>query len=335
MSHPSVPSAGGASASAGRIELHTHLEGSLTPERLIALAGKYGQSGLAAECLDETGTRFVFDGFLGFLNLYKRITRLLQTPGDHHALALDLGQQLAADDVIYAEVSVSYGVLLKRARDPRPIQAALAEAAAEVRDTRGVQMRWIPDATRQWGRDEAWRAWEAAASCGRDLGVVGFGLGGDESAGPAGDFADLFAEVKAEGLGVTIHAGEVPTMGPAAADSVRQAVETCGADRIGHGVAAAGDPSVMALLAARGVFVEACPGSNLMTGALADLGEHPLPHFLAAGIPCGINTDDRTLFGVTLEGEIAACTAAFDLTDDDLAGMTKAARQAAFDQSSF
>ena len=114
MTQSSISTAGGASASAGRIELHTHLEGSLTPARLIDLAGKHGHPGLPAECLDESGTTFVFDGFLGFLNLYKRITRLLQTPADHHALALDLGDQLAADGVVYAEVSVSYGVLLKR-----------------------------------------------------------------------------------------------------------------------------------------------------------------------------------------------------------------------------
>ena len=87
-----------------------------------------------------------------------------------------------------------------------------------------ILLRWIPDATRQWGTDAAWRAWEAAAACGRGLGVVGFGLGGDETSGSAEDFADLFAEVRAEGLGVTIHAGEVPAM-DRAADSVRQAVE--------------------------------------------------------------------------------------------------------------
>jgi adenosine deaminase len=323
--------AAGGDDPSGRVELHTHLEGSLTPARLIDLAAKHGEPGLPATCLDASGRRFVFEGFLGFLNLYKRVTLLMRTPGDFHALARDLADQLAADRIIYAEVSVSYGVLQKRGIDPLPIQAALAEAAAEVEETRGIRLRWIPDATRQWGTDAAWRAWEAAAACGRGLGVVGFGLGGDETSGPAEDFADLFAEVRAEGLGVTIHAGEVPAM-DRAADSVRQAVEACGATRIGHGVAAAADPLVMALLAARGVFVEACPGSNLRTGAIADLAEHPLRAFLDAGIPCGLNTDDRTLFDVDLAGEIARATAAFALTPVELGRMGKAALEAAFDR---
>ena len=97
------------------------------------------------------------------------------------------------------------------------------------------------------------------------------------------------------------------------------------------GVAAAGDPAVMALLAARGVFVEACPGSNLRTGAIATLADHPLRAFLDAGIPCGLNTDDRTLFDVDLAGEISRARETFSLTDRELAGMTKAAREAAFD----
>lgn len=324
--------AGSEVSSSGRVELHTHLEGSLTPTRLIALADKYGEPGLAGACLDPSGRRYVFEGFLGFLNLYKRITLLLKSPADFHLLALDLAGQLADDGVAYAEVSVSYGVLQRREIDPVPIQAALAEAALEAEETRGVRLRWIPDATRQWGVDAAWRAWEAAATSGRALGVVGFGLGGDETDGPAEDFADLFAEVKSEGLGVSIHAGEVPSM-DGAADSVRQAVEACGADRIGHGVAAASDPLVMALLAARGVFVEACPGSNLLTGAITTLADHPLRAFLEAGIPCGLNTDDRTLFDVDLAGETTRAAQAFDLTADELESMTKAARKAAFDRS--
>lgn len=145
---------------AGRVELHTHLEGSVTPARLIALAEKYGHPELPAACLDASGREFAFRGFAGFLDLYKTATSVMRDPADFHALALDLGAQLAADDVVYAEVSVSYGVLLIRARDPLPIQAALHEAALEVEETRGVRMRWLPDAVRQLDRKLARRAWE-------------------------------------------------------------------------------------------------------------------------------------------------------------------------------
>nr|MEE4267399.1 adenosine deaminase [Candidatus Krumholzibacteria bacterium] len=313
-----------------RIELHTHLEGSVTPARLIAQAEKYGQPGLPLACLDETGTRYRFAGFHGFLDLYKNVTLLLKEPADFRAITLDLGQQLARDEVGYAEVIVSFGVMKLRGLDPLPLQHAIWEAAQQVQETHGVTMRFLPDAVRQFGRDEAMRVWEAAATCGRALGVVGFGLGGDETAGPASNFASLCEEVRREGLGLSFHAGEVTAMGRKAADSVRQAVEVCGADRIGHGLAAPGDPLVMGLLAARGTFVELCPRSNVATGNLRRLADHPVRAFLDAGIPCCLNTDDRTLFDLDLAGEYAAAVETLDLTEAEVTLMHEQARQAAF-----
>jgi len=317
--------------SLGRVELHTHLEGSVTPGRLILLAEKYGQPNLPAACLTPDGQDFAFDGFHGFLELYKTATSVMRDPADFHAMALDLGQQLLDDEVGYAEVAVSYGVLLVRGLDPLPVQRALHEAAAEIEETLGVRVRWLPDAVRQLDEKWAWRAWEKAATAGRELGVVGFGLGGDEAAGPARQFARLFKEVKAEGFGVSIHAGEVPAMGPRARASIREAVEECGADRIGHGLAAAGDPVLLATLAAREIFVELCPGSNVLTGGVGTIAEFPLLDFLDAGVPCALNTDDRTMFGLTLRAEYRQAAEHLDLTDNIVADMHIAAGKAAFD----
>ncbi|PID80985.1 hypothetical protein CSA17_03730 [bacterium DOLJORAL78_65_58] len=319
------------SAGPARLELHTHLEGSVTPRRLIQLGERHGESARVARCLNAAGDAYVFDGFAGFLNLYKDVTLLLKTPRDFHAVALDLGEALERDRVGYAEVSLSYGVMRHWGLDPYPIQQALHEAACRVEAERGVRLRWIPDATRQWGLDAGYRAFEVAAKAGRALGVVGFGLGGDEGRGPARDFAPLFADARREGLGVTIHAGEVPAMGPqAAADSVRQAVEDCGATRIGHGLAVADDALVMALLAARGVYVELCPGSNLRTGAIDSLAQHPLQAFLQAGIPCGLNPDDRTLFGLDMSGELEAARRELGLTREQERWMRERTCEAAF-----
>ncbi len=315
-----------------RIELHTHLEGSVTPERLILLAEKYGQPNLPTACLTPDGKSFVFDGFHGFLDLYKTATSVMRNPVDFHDMAMDLGRQLQADNVTYAEISVSYAVLLLRGLDPLPIQKALHEAAAEIAETRGIRLRWIPDAVRQLDEDWAWRAWEKAATAGRQLGVVGFGLGGDEAGGPARKYARLFAEVKAEGFGISIHAGENPVMGPLALASVREAVEECGADRIGHGLAAAGDPMLLATLAAREIFVELCPGSNVVTGGVASWSEYPLPAFLTAGVPCALNTDDRTMFGITLNQEYEQMSETFELNAEVEADMNQAAAAAIFDK---
>ena len=164
----------------------------------------------------------------------------------------------------------------------------------------------------------------------RGLGVVGFGLGGDETSGPARDFADLCAEVRAEGLGVSIHAGEVTAMGRAAAGSVRQAVEDCGATRIGHGLGAVADPEVMSLLADRQVLVEMCPRSNVLTGAIERLEDHPIRAFLEAGIPCCLNTDDRSLFGLDLAGEYEAAKTVLGIEEEEWALMQKNARKGSF-----
>lgn len=315
------------------IELHTHLEGSVTPKRLIALAERHGMPNLPKNCLNGDGTGYEFSDFLGFLEIFRNVTLLLRTPADFHGIALDLGDQLASDGVEYAEVMLSYGVMLRRGINPLQVQAALFEAAAELEETRGIVIRWIPDAVRQWGLDEGWHAWEAAATAGRKLGVVGFGLGGDEASGAARDFAPLFAEVKTEELGITIHAGELLSMGTrAAADSVRQAVEDCGATRIGHGLAIAGDDLLLATIAARDIFVEMCPGSNVRTGALASISEHSAQKLLAAAIPCSFNTDDRTLFGCTMKSEIASAREELGITDHQVQFMQDAAWRASFNQ---
>ncbi len=119
-------------------------------------------------------------------------------------------------------------------------------------------------------------------------------------------------------------------MGEAARDSIRQAINDCGASRIGHGLAAAADPALLHDLATRGVFVELCPRSNVATGALPSLAEHPLRAFLAAGVPCCLNTDDRTLFGLDLRGEYAAARRELGLTDSEEQWMAEVASRAMF-----
>jgi adenosine deaminase len=312
-------------AASGRIELHTHLEGALSPARLLVLAERYGQPGIPGDVLAGDGLGYRFGDFHEFIEVYRAITSLLRTPADFHAVALDLAAALAADGVAYAEVIVGYGVMLRREIDPLPVQKALAEAAAAAEAAHGVVVRWIPDAVRQFGVDAAWRAAEAAAFAGRELGVVGFGLGGDETAAGPEPFAPLLEEMRAEGLGVAIHAGEVA--GP---ESVRGAVLDCGAVRIGHGIGAAADGATMDLLAARGVFVELCPRSNLRTGAVASAAAHPLRRFVERGIPCCLNTDDRALFGLDLAGEYAWAAEHHALSEVEVAAMERAALAAAF-----
>lgn len=306
------------------VELHVHLEGSLRPERLLALAERHGGLTAARLCLDAADRFAPLRGFQEFLARFKLVTSLLRTPADYHELALDAAEDLAAQGVVYAELTVGYGVMQRWGVEPLPVQRALAEAADEAGMTHGVTLRWQADAVRQFGPDAAWRALEAACAAGRGLGVVGFGIGGDEDAVAAAEFAAHLRDAAGETLGTTLHAGE--TGNP---EAVAEALAV-GVRRIGHATAAGNRPDLLAALAAGGVFAELCPGSNVATGGLERFEDHPLPAFLAAGVPCCLNTDDPTLFGLTLGDEYARARTAFALDDAAVARMQRQALAAAF-----
>jgi aminodeoxyfutalosine deaminase len=130
---------------------------------------------------------------------------------------------------------------------------------------------------------------------------VGVGLGGPEGEYPPQLYERVFAQARAGGLGSVPHAGEAD--GP---DSIRGALDVLGADRIRHGIRATEDAGLVRELAGRGVVLDVCPISNIRTGVVASLAEHPLPGLLAAGVLCTINTDDPAMFGSDLRTEHAA-----------------------------
>ena len=136
-----------------------------------------------------------------------------------------------------------------------------------------------------------------------DRGVVGIGLGGEEAKYAPEPFAPVFREAKAAGLASVPHAGEV-----VGAQSVRGALESLGADRIRHGITALEDPGLVRELADRQLVLDVCPISNLRTGAVRSLAEHPLPKLVAAGVLCSISTDDPQMFDTDLTRDYAAAT---------------------------
>lgn len=168
-------------------------------------------------------------------------------------------------------------------------------------------MNWIFDAVRQFGVEAAMRVLDAAASCNSKR-IVAFGMGGDELSVPTGNLSPVYDRAAALGLRRLIHAGEVGGPG-----NIREAIELLGVERIGHGIAAVHDPSLMDLLADRRIPLEICPGSNLATGALAKqlqrpevaIEDHPLPKLLRHGIPVALSTDDPAMFHTDLTQEYA------------------------------
>jgi aminodeoxyfutalosine deaminase len=159
----------------------------------------------------------------------------------------------------------------------------------------------------------------------RSMGIVGFGLAGPEDGVHRGDFAPVFRAARDAGLRSAPHAGE--TVGPA---EVWAAVRALGAERIGHGIGAAADPALLAHLAEHRITLEVCPTSNVRTGAVGSLREHPLPVLLAAGVPVTLATDDPGMFHANLNCEYALCHELFGLGTAELAEISRTGARAAF-----
>ena len=281
-------------------ELHVHLEGSLDAETLIAI-----EPSLTREAIEANTA---YSDFAGFLRAFVWVNRLLREPAHYALAARRLFERLAAQGVVYAEVTLSAGVVLWKEMDLDAIYGAIWEESQRA----SFPVFWILDAVRQFGVEAAMPVVRFAAEH-TDRGVAAFGIGGDEVRGPAREFAGVFADARDRGLRLTCHAGE--TAGP---ESVAEAL-AIGAERIGHGIAAAGDEDLMRTLRERGVPLEICVTSNVRTGAVASLEDHPLRRLFDAGVPIVLNTDDPALFDCTLDSEYALAGSRFGFSAGELA----------------
>jgi aminodeoxyfutalosine deaminase len=317
-----------------KAELHLHLEGSVRPATVCALTRRHGV--VVAE--DEVRRFYAYKDFNGFLEAFKWVTSYLREPQDYALITRDLGEQLLAQNVVYAEITLSIGIMLLRKQDPVANFEAIVAAAGPFA-ARGLRMNWIFDAVRQFGAEAAMAVVEAAKRCASPS-IVAFGIGGDELAVQTTAFRAVYDRAAEIGLHRLMHAGEVG--GP---EKIREAVELLGAERIGHGIAAIHDPALMDLLADRRIPLEVCPQSNVRTGALAfqlsrdqvsgrkqgTIENHPLPSLLRHGIPVVLSTDDPAMFHTTLLEEYENARS-MGLTENELAQLVQMSFDHAFVQ---
>ena len=261
-----------------------------------------------------------YSDFAGFLKSFVWVNQRLRTPEDYARVARRLFETLASQGVVYAEVTLSAGVVLWKQLPFAPIYDALLRETARS----PIKVRWIFDAIRQFGPERAKPVFDLAAERVRE-GVIAVGLGGDEERGPALPFRDLFRDARDKGLRLVCHAGEIS--GP---KSVRDALEI-GAERIGHGIRAIDDPALVAHLAARRIPLEVCITSNVRTGAVASLKEHPVKKLFDAGVPIVLDTDDPALFGCSLKGEYELAAREFGFTHAQLDEIARNSLQYGFE----
>jgi len=279
-----------------RVEIHLHLEGSISPARLRAL---WQVSDRDPSLPSDPRSLYRHRSFPEFLRHFAQITRAIRRPEDLAQITTDLCRRLKRQGVAAAEVFFSPVILTRRGIPFLEMLDAIDEAARREHARGGPGLAWILDGVRQWGSQGMEENLRCAASApGR---ILGIGIGGDERSVPAEAFAPLFRAARQMGLRTVAHAGEFD--GPR---SVWEAVEVLGAERIGHGIRSAEDPQLLAMLRRRRIPLEVCPTSNLRTGVVGRWRDHPLPRLVAAGLRVTVNTDDPALFRTSLHGEYRA-----------------------------
>ncbi|HUJ32095.1 MAG TPA: adenosine deaminase [Candidatus Acidoferrum sp.] len=309
-----------------KAEIHLHLEGSIRPQTAVELAGRH-EVEITPE---EVAARYNYSNFAGFIEAFKWVTSFLRDPDDYRLITHRLAEELVRQNVVYAEITISAGVMLRRMQNVEANFEAICEVAQSV-PFRRLRTAWIFDAARQWGADAAMEVARWAAKL-QKPGVVAFGMGGDELAFPAANFRPAFDYARSEGLRLVCHAGEIG--GP---ESVREAAEILGAERIGHGIAVMRDPALAESFANRRIVLENCLTSNLCTGALAKqadkpgatLADHPLRRFLERGLAVTLSTDDPGMFHTDLLTEYSKA-ASLGLSNEQLLNLAEQSFSAAF-----
>jgi aminodeoxyfutalosine deaminase len=279
-----------------KIELHVHLEGTIRPRTLLEIARRNGEA-LPADTVDGLTELYRFTNFAHFIEVWILTTNCLRTADDFRRVTVDYAAEAASFGAVYVEGIFSPGERVQRGVGWDEIFTGYAEGAVEAYERFGVHVRFTPDLYR--GLDVE-LAEEVARVCVRyrDRGVLGLGLGGME-APPAEPYRKAFELARDGGLAILPHAGEAA--GP---DSIRE-ILSMEPDRIRHGIRAVEDPGVLAEIVDRGLVLDVCPTSNLRTGVVSTVDQHPLPALVAAGVPCTINTDDPAMFNTDLGQEYA------------------------------
>lgn len=300
-----------------KVELHIHLQGAASVDTVLELSRRHPAAGLPTE-RDELMAFYRFTDFAHFIEVYIAVNRLVRSPDDVLALVVGLARDLVAQQVRYAEVTVTPYSHLLHGMPGQAVADALSAGRAEAARL-GIELAWVFDIPGEAGLPAADQTIDWVESFHPD-GSVGFGLGGPEIGVPRPQFAPHFQRANALGLVSLPHAGE--TTGP---ETVWDALNVLTARRVGHGIAAAGDPGLMQHLADNDIALEVCPTSNVCTRAVDSLESHPWPVLAEAGVPLTLNSDDPGMFSTTLNHEYAVAREHFGLSNAGLADLVRSA----------
>ena len=292
-----------------KVELHLHIEGAIPHAALWELICKYGGDPSVPN-LAALPERFVYRDFPDFIDRWIWKQGFLREAADYELIGAAVAHDLARQRIVYAEAFYSPVDVGQGGPSAQDESLALCRGLSSVA---GTEVGLIVDVVRDQGPAGARRTLDAVAEVAAEAGVIGIGIGGSEQRFPPEPFAPVYERARRLGLRTTAHAGEVA--GPA---SVWGAIRALGVERIDHGLRAIEDPALVAYLAERHLPVTSCPGSNVATGAVASLADHPIRRLLDAGVQVSVGTDDPAMFGLSLAGELAALQARLHFSDAEI-----------------
>jgi adenosine deaminase len=298
-----------------KAELHLHIEGSLEPELMFALAERNGVA-LPFKTVEEIRAAYAFSNLQDFLDIYYQGAGVLLHEQDFTDLAMAYFRRLAADGGTHAEIFFDPQTHTDRGVPFAVVADGLLAGMAQAERELGVTSKLILSFLRHLPEAAAFETLEQAKPY-LDR-IVGVGLDSSELGYPPAGFARVFQAARDLGLKVVAHAGEE---GPPA--YVWEAIDLIGVDRIDHGNRALEDPALTARLVADGVTLTVCPLSNLKLCVVDDLKNHPMRRMLDLGLKATINSDDPAYFGGYLLENYLATARALDLSRDDLVTLAK------------
>lgn len=322
--------------------LHDHLDGGLRPATVLELAGQFGYDDLPASDVDELATFFRTAAHSGslvrYLEPFAHTVGVMQTPEALHRVAYEAVEDLAEDNVVYAEVRFAPELHIDRGLSLDAVVEAVLDGFADGEKAaasagRTIVVRCLVTAMRHAARS---REIAELAIRFRDRGVVGFDIAGAEAGYPPSRHLDAFEYMRGNNARFTIHAGEAFGL-----PSIHEALAFCGADRLGHGVRIVDDITVgadgkaqlgsqAAILRDKRIPLELCPSSNVQTGAVNSIAEHPFDLLARLRFRVTVNTDNRLMSDTTMSQEMLRLVEAFGYGWSDLERFTINAMKSSF-----
>ncbi|WP_127803160.1 adenosine deaminase [Hydrogenophaga sp. NH-16] len=305
-----------------KAELHIHIEGSLEPELIFALAQRNGVS-LTYPSVEALRSAYAFTDLQSFLDIYYAGASVLLQPQDFHYMAWAYFLRAKADNVIHTELFFDPQTHTARGVPMASVIEGLSGACKRAESELGISSALILCFLRHLSEEDAFATLEAALPYRGHF--IGVGLDSSEVGHPPEKFERVFARCRELGLKLVAHAGEE---GPP--EYMWQAIDLLKVQRIDHGVAALQDPLLMAELAHTRMPLTVCPLSNLKLCVVDDLRDHPLKKMLDAGLCATVNSDDPAYFGGYMNANFEQTVQALDLSREDVVQLARNSVEASF-----